>query len=153
MVAAVLLASTSTWAEIAGTARIIDGDTIEVAGERIRLVGVDAPERAQTCDVNGRVYACGEMARAWLVAKTDRRSVRCTEAGRDRYHRVLAVCYAGSENLNSGLVGAGWALAFRRYSDAYVAFEDDARIARRGLWAGHFVPPWKYRTDVLQAAR
>ena len=57
---------------------------------------------------------------------------------RDRYRRVLAICYAGK------LVHRGWALAYRRYGLTYVRHEAEARATRRGLWGSSFTPPWTW---------
>jgi endonuclease YncB( thermonuclease family) len=125
--------------------QIVDGDTLVWRGERVRLFGIDAPESDQSCTVNARDYPCGEEATQWLIEKTRERVVRCEKRGRDRYGRLLAVCFAGEENLNRGLVEAGLALAYRRYSQEFVAAEDAARRAAQGVWAGMFVPPWQWR--------
>jgi endonuclease YncB( thermonuclease family) len=132
--------------EVVGDASVVDGDTLVVAGERVRLSGIDAPEQGQQCERDGRLYACGVMAREWMAARVDGGRVRCTADGRDRYDRLLAVCFANGTNLNDGVVRAGWALAFRRYSREYVSAEDVARKERRGLWSGRFDPPWQWRT-------
>ena len=134
------------FADVTGPARVIDGDTLEVAGQRVRLHGVDAPELAQTCrDRNGE-YPCGRVARAAvldLIASED--TVTCKTRGKDRYGRWLAVCFAGGFSINRNIVFTGWALAYRRYSTDYVETEDGAREAKRGLWRGKFVPPWEWR--------
>lgn len=130
---------------VEGEARVVDGDTLEVAGERIRLHGIDAPESEQSCERDGLSYACGAAATDWLQQHVQTRPVRCEEEGRDRYGRLLAVCFAGDENLNKGMVEAGWALAYRRFSTRFLPEELDAIHARRGLWAGRFVPPWQWR--------
>ncbi len=132
-------------ADVAGPARVIDGDTLAIGDERIRLRGIDAPERWQVCDSRGTPYPCGTLAAAWLVQATDGRTVRCEGDERDRYGRLLAVCYVGPVNLNAALVDAGWALAYRRYSKAFVTHEEGAREARRGLWSGRFEAPWAWR--------
>ncbi len=132
-------------AGITGEVHIIDGDTLLWRGERVRLHGVDAPESDQSCAVNARDYSCGELATQWLVEKIKDKEVRCEKKGRDRYGRLLAVCFAGEENLNRGLVEAGLALAYRRYSQEFSAVEDAARQEARGVWAGTFVPPWQWR--------
>ncbi|MGZ9103741.1 MAG: thermonuclease family protein, partial [Rhodoplanes sp.] len=125
--------------------QIIDGDTLMWRGERVRLYGIDAPEADQSCTALGRDYACGETAMHWLAEKTNKKEVRCEKTGRDRYGRLLAVCFAGKVNLNRGLVEAGLALAYRQYSAEFVAVENAARREALGLWAGTFVPPWQWR--------
>jgi endonuclease YncB( thermonuclease family) len=128
-----------------GPARVVDGDTLRIAGEMVRLRGVDAPERRQVCAAGGAEYRCGTTATAWMVAHTKDKAVRCEWRKRDRYQRALAVCYVGKASVNAAVVRAGWALAYRRYSMDYVPDEDDARTNRRGLWAGTFAPPWEWR--------
>lgn len=130
---------------VEGKARVVDGDTLEVAGERVRLHGVDAPELDQPCERNGASYPCGVAAARWLEERIGSDQVRCEEVERDRYGRLVAVCFAGTENLNEGLVVAGWALAYRRFSKRFLGDELDAIQARRGLWAGRFVVPWEWR--------
>lgn len=131
-------------AALEGPARVIDGDTLEVAGEVVRIYGVDAPELAQECRVAGRPYACGQMARNALSALTGA-SVRCHGSARGKYGRRIAVCSSGGLDLGAVMVGTGWALAARNYSSAYVALEAEARAARRGLWAGAFMAPATWR--------
>lgn len=139
-------------ADVVGPARVIDGDTLELAGRRVRLSGIDAPERHQSCQIVGTTYPCGSLASAWLARRTHGEAVRCAGKARDRYGRLLAVCFVGRNNLNEALVRAGWALAFRRYSDAFIASETIAKEAGRGLWAGSFVPPWQWRRGRRLAA-
>ncbi|MGZ9143773.1 MAG: thermonuclease family protein [Candidatus Binatia bacterium] len=146
----ILAALTPVWAVTAsaGAARevqIVDGDTLMWRGERVRLHGIDAPEADQSCTAVGGDYPCGQMAFQWLVEKTNKKEVRCEKRGRDRYGRLLAVCFAGEVNLNRGLVEAGLAMAYRRYSAEFAAAEDAARRDGLGLWAGTFVPPWQWR--------
>lgn len=132
-------------AEAAGEVEIVDGDTLVWRGERVRLFGIDAPEGDQLCTRNARDYPCGEKAMQWLIEKTEGRDVRCEKRGRDGYGRLLAVCFTDENNLNRGLVEAGLALAYRRYSQEFVPAEEAARRAAKGLWAGEFVPPWQWR--------
>lgn len=135
---------------IAGRASVIDGDTIEIRGQRIRLFGIDAPESSQLCTVDAKPWRCGQQAAQALDKKISARPVVCIERDRDRYSRVVAVCSVGSESVNAWLVREGWALAYRQYSSDYVADEDDARKARKGIWRGSFVPPWDWRREQRQ---
>lgn len=148
--AAVFLISPSlnrpSTAEIAGHASVIDGDTIEIGGRRIRFDGIDAPESQQICtDTSGKAYLCGGRAAAALDEMVRGRTVRCEEKGQDRYGRTLGRCYAGTLDLQRELVRAGWAFAFRRYSTRYIVDEDSARTAARGIWQGSVVSPWDWR--------
>ncbi len=132
-------------ADVAGRASVIDGDTIEVHGQRIRLHGIDAPESAQLCLTEDKRWRCGQQAALALDDKIAGRPVACAEKDRDRYGRIVAVCRAGGQDLNAWLVAEGWALAYRRYSTDYVDEEGTARAARKGVWRGPFVPPWDWR--------
>ena len=145
IILAFALSSCTASAEIAGKPRVIDGDTLEVAGQRIRLHGIDSPERRQPCYRDGQPWRCGEAATKALAGKIDRRPVTCKERHRDRYGRIVAVCYSGGEDLSAWMVGQGWALAYRRYSLDYLGQETIARAARRGIWASRFVLPWEWR--------
>ena len=139
-------ASTDQRLDRSGIAVVIDADTIIVAGERIRLEGIDAPELKQVCrSDDGARWPAGQKARAALVALINDRAVQCQSAGRDTYDRVLATCFVGNLNLNRALVAHGHAWAFVRYSQSYVAEETSARKSRRGLWQRSCVPAWEYR--------
>src|SRR5512134_3644315 len=89
-----------SFADVTGTARVIDGDTIVVAGERIRLQGIDAPELQQTCTAFGQEWPCGRTSAEWLRDHLNGRQVECVGHARDRYGRLLAVCYVGGEDQN-----------------------------------------------------
>ena len=134
---------------ISGRAKIIDGDSLEVAGERIRLFGIDAPEARQQCrDPQGADYACGRDAARILTALIGGRPVSCTLVTHDRYARDVATCQAEGRDLGEAMVRAGYARDYARHSKGrYAAAERDARAARRGLWAGTFEEPavWRKR--------
>lgn len=140
-------------AVIGGRARVSDGDTIEVAGVRIRLEGIDAPESAQMCETAaGDPWPCGRLATRALERLIGDREVRCQSHGLDKYGRTLAVCEAGGRDLNAEMVRQGFAWAFVRYSQRYVAVEAEARAARAGIWAGTAVPAWDYRAGQWRTA-
>lgn len=131
---------------LTGIASVIDGDTIELHGERIRLNGIDAPESGQLCeDATGVSDRCGQRAAFALADHIHQKSIRCEGDKSDRYGRLIATCYLGNEDLDAWMVSQGWALAFRRYSVKYAPEEDDARAARRGIWQGSFQEPWEWR--------
>lgn len=134
-----------------GPARVVDGDTLEVAGEKVRLHGIDAPELAQTCArANGAAWHCGWTAALRLEEVIGGRPVRCLGAERDRYGRLIARCYVVGQtgptlDLGGALVVRGLAVAYRRYSLDYAGTEATARAARAGIWAGTFVQPEEWR--------
>lgn len=136
----------TTQSAILGRARVIDGDTIDVAGARIRLEGIDAPEIEQSCaDPTGTRWSCGRAAARELRTHLAGQSLRCETSGVDGYRRLLATCALpdGSE-VNAWLVRKGWALAYG-FSGVYRAEEAEAQAARRGIWSGNFLPPWEWR--------
>jgi endonuclease YncB( thermonuclease family) len=132
-----------------GAARVVDGDTLEVSGRRVRLAGVDAPELAQTClGGDGRSLACGQQVRAALAAFIGNNVVSCQEIGNDRFERILARCRVRGQDLAAWLVTSGLAAAYAGRSDAALrAAEASARAAGTGLWAGEFERPdiWRRR--------
>lgn len=143
---ALLLATQAQAEPITGRASVIDGDTLEIRGSRIRLQGVDAPETAQICqDATGKDYRCGQTAALALSAKIGSGTVSCEPIETDKYGRTVAICRLGSLDLNGWLVSEGLAVAYRQYSEAYVPQEAAARAAKRGLWAGTFMAPWDWR--------
>ncbi len=139
------LALVDARADVVGRASVIDGDTIEIHSQRIRLHGIDAPESGQLCLASNERYRCGKKAALALDDKIAGRPVSCEQKDRDRYGRIVAVCRLAGEDLNGWLVAEGWALAYRQYSTDYVDEEASAKAEGKGVWRGTFVPPWDWR--------
>ncbi|MCA1490456.1 thermonuclease family protein [Ensifer sp. NBAIM29] len=143
MVALVLLIATGNAhasEPIVGDAMVIDGDTIEIAGERIQLSGVDAPEGWQVClDETGADYQCGKVsARALNIFLSASRPTRCEIVARDRYGRFVATCFrADGEDVNRWLVETGNALERANLNQGlYTAAQAMAQSAGIGIWRG-----------------
>ena len=101
--------------ELCGVATVVDGDTLEIHGTRVRLHGIDAPESAQLClDADRRSWRCGQRAAMALADRIGRAPVRCRRTDTDRYNRMIAVCFRGEEDLNAWMVTTGRAVAYRR---------------------------------------
>jgi endonuclease YncB( thermonuclease family) len=131
---------------IVGVPGITDGDTIRIGTDRIRLHGIDAPERHQQCGGDdGQPYACGQVATRALADFVNGREVDCRVMDTDRYGRAVAVCLVGGVDINGWLVTNGWAVAYTKYSLDYVDEEEAARQAKAGLWSGDFQWPWEWR--------
>ncbi len=130
---------------LAGVARIIDGDTLDVGSVRVRLHGVDAFERGQTCDLPDGGWACGAAATAALKTRAEGRRVSCEVLDTDRYGRKVGRCHRDGVDVARALVDDGLALAYRRYSVEYVPAEESARARSAGAWAGSFDRPEQWR--------
>jgi endonuclease YncB( thermonuclease family) len=129
-------------------ARVIDGDTIDIGGERIRLWGIDAPEGAQLCQRDGRNWRCGDDATLALKALLVGHTVLCAPMELDRYARTVSICLAGRHDIGSAMVRHGWALDYTKYSKgAYATEQLEAQQARRGLWSSSFIAPWEWRAQ------
>lgn len=127
---------------ITGRASVSDGDTLRFGKMRVRLWGIDAPERTQICGA----APAGESSRAAMTRLAEGRAVVCTLRDVDRDNRPVAVCTTGGRDLGAELVEEGWAWDFRRYSHgAYARQEADARQARRGVHALQCELPWDWR--------
>ena len=144
---------------LSGLARAIDGDTIELAGQRVRLEGIDAPEAGQTCP--GRHaggspggWRCGQAATAALGRLIEGRHVSCEHHGQDRYGRLIATCFADHSDIGAEMVRNGHAWAFVKYSATYIDEEAAARRTKRGIWASRqpSLPAWQYRARRWQSA-
>lgn len=141
-----ILISKSEGRGLTGPVRVIDGDTIEIGGERVRLHGIDAPELKQTCKTRRKgAQLCGVLAKQALEKLLKNQEVTCKGGKRDRYKRLIAVCYFGPFDINEQMVIDGWALAYRKYSKDYLKAETFAKSRREGIWRTEFVPPWEWR--------
>ena len=134
---------------VGGKAAIIDAHTLGVGGERWRLHGVDTPDRDQTCGewVRSRMqdYRCGEAAHAFLASLVAGREVYCVEWARDEAGGPLGLCFVDGRDIARVLVLAGWAVADTARSSRYAGDQEAAKAAGRGLWAGAFDEPSKWR--------
>jgi endonuclease YncB( thermonuclease family) len=145
---AILLCVTSAAArDLIGQVSVVDGDTLDIHDERIRLWGIDAPESTQLCrGRDRRPYRCGALSANTLDAFTRAKTVRCTPVDDDRYGRIVARCAVGKVDLGQMLVSRGLAVEEPQYSHGrYTADQLTARRAGRGIWAGRFVEPSFYR--------
>ncbi len=131
--------------------KVIDGDTIKINGEKVRLHGIDAPEMEQICqNENNNSYACGVVAKEALynwISKS-KEKVYCYYSERDRYKRIIGKCYLGansSNSLNKRMVREGHAVAYTRYSNDYIGAQNDAKDWSRGIWRGKFDLPEEWR--------
>jgi len=132
-------------ADITGPTIVTDGDSIKIAGQRIRIHGIDAPEAKQLCQREGEPWQCGRSATEALKGWIGDRPVSCEELDRDRYKRIVAKCLVDGQDLGEWMVLNGWAVAYVRYSYEYTRAEHFAKTGRRGIWAGEFEMPWAWR--------
>ena len=134
--------------DIAGRASVIDADTIEIHGTRIRLHGIDAPEKGQLCvsETTGP-WRCGQKGALALSDFIGPSTVFCHAVDMDRYGRIVADCKSRGRDINEWLVREGWAMAYARYSPAYVGAEQEAKRAKRGIWSGFVQAPWEWRRE------
>jgi endonuclease YncB( thermonuclease family) len=124
-------APTTVGPEIRGAARVLDGDTLEIAGTRIRLHGIDAAEGDQVCPrAGGGTWDCAGAATTRLRSLMSGRDATCSVVDTDRYGRSVGACRVGGLDVQEVLVREGLAWAYRQYSQAYVPAEDAARAER-----------------------
>ncbi|MGX4803995.1 thermonuclease family protein [Bradyrhizobium guangdongense] len=134
---------------------MIDGDTLEIHGTRIRLWGIDAPESSQLCRGEDSLpYRCGAKAANELDRFIAGRPVSCELVGRDVYGRTVATCSVSGVDLGGWLVRGGLALDWPKYSKGkYEGAQREAQKAERGMWAGSYVAPWDYRACINRGGR
>ncbi len=144
---------------ISGIPKVIDGDTVHIEKfkislsffgyskkYKIRLNGIDAPEKNQKCNKQNIEYACGLKSTQALRDKIDNRAIKCKlESNKDRYQRYIGTCFLKEENLNKWMVRNGHAIAYRRYLKDYIDDEEYAKKNKLGIWQGYFLEPEKWR--------
>ena len=133
--------------EFTGPPRVVDADTLAFGKEKVRVEGIDAPESKQSCeDAAGERYPCGRAATDALKARIGDESVTCRGDSRGKYGRLIGFCFfADGTDLNAWVVRQGHALAYRKYSTAYIEQEGAAKAEKIGIWQGRFVEPWDWR--------
>ena len=146
LLSVIILAASPAIAETrSGRAQVLDGDTIEIEGKRIRLFGIDAPEASQLCYRGAESWACGEAATGALRGLISDSELSCRGHEIDQFGRLVAVCTIDGMDLGKLMVAQGWAIAFQRYSDDYVADEARAQADKLGMWNSTFVSPEEHR--------
>ena len=140
--------------KISGFAKVVDGDTIKINSKKIRLYGIDAPEKKQKCKKTyltisfmsfTKDYMCGEVSTEKLIKKINKQKLNCNILDVDRYKRLIGECFKRNINLNSWMVSNGYAVAYRKYSKKYVSDEINAKNNKLGIWQGKFEMPWDFR--------
>jgi endonuclease YncB( thermonuclease family) len=132
---------------LTGRASVIDGDTIEIRGERIRILDIDAPESRQTCSrTDGAQWRCGQQAALALSDWIGQQTVACATTKRDKYGRWLARCAVNGQDLGEWMAAEGWVVPFRDCKcETIRSASETARSQNRGIWAGTFIMPWEWR--------
>lgn len=139
--------------EVSDPPRIVDGDTIEIGPQAIRIHGIDAPETGQKCQLPKGTWDCAHAAIAALAAMTDGKTVTCEGSELDDYGRLIARCSTeGEPDIGAKLVASGLAWAFIKYSTDYSHLEQAPRAKRIGIWQAKTQPPWEYRARRWETA-
>ena len=125
---------------------MIDADTVEIHGKRIRLTGIDATgARHKRLDATGAFYFCGSLSATALDQWIGTDPMTCAQAGRDDRDRMLAECSLRGANVQDRPVGRGHAIAYRSCYKAYGPQEFEPRRPKTGVWAGQLIEPWNWR--------
>ncbi len=131
--------------EISDQAKVLDGDTLLIAGEKLRLTGVDAPEADQICRRDGRDWPCGREAVRSLRRHLGDEVIHCRSRARDNFGRSVVTCTKkDGTDINAWLVREGWAIT-DGFAAPYAAEEREAKAAKRGIWSGTFDNPADWR--------
>jgi micrococcal nuclease len=126
---------------------VTDGDTIKVFNAdqgqvKIRLYGIDTPEKAQPY---------GKAAGKHLASLIAAGAVEVESVATDRYGRTVGIVWDNETNINQQMVQAGYAWVYQRYCDKpfcdyWLALEGEAKTDKKGLWQEPDpVPPWEWR--------
>lgn len=136
--------------KIRGKVKIIDGDTIHIGNNKIRLHGIDAPETNQKCTLNKETWDCGIKSTLALKNFILDKEVHCEIIDIDQYKRFIGICFVDNKNMNKYMVRNGWAIAYRYYSTLFVEDEKIAKKNKLGIWQGMFMEPYLFRKKLNQ---
>jgi endonuclease YncB( thermonuclease family) len=144
---ATAVAASTAVGDIVGRASVIDGDTIDIHGERIRILDIDAPESGQSCTKpGGEEWRCGQKAALALSNWIGSQTVACATTGKDIYDRWLARCTVGSANMGEWLAVNGWVVPYRDcHCEVIREAAARAKAAGVGIWSSEFQMPWEWR--------
>jgi endonuclease YncB( thermonuclease family) len=130
---------------IVGPARAVDGGTLIVAGQTIRLQAIEAPPAALVCRDGGWEYKCGEESRKALEQLVGNRPIDC-EPAYSAKGILHALCHSDQGiDVAGALVGAGWAVADLKRSSRYLPHQSKAQDQGLGLWRNNFAHPEQWR--------
>jgi endonuclease YncB( thermonuclease family) len=133
-------------ADIPGKPDIIDGNTILIAGEPIRLYGIDAPELMQTCErQDGKNWQCGKEAMYALLRFLENHWVTCKDERIDSSGSKSMICFAGPYDVSAKMVQDGWAMVLDQERPDFLLYQQDSVVAKRGIWQGKVMNPWDWR--------
>lgn len=131
-----------------GKAHVLDGDSIKVGENEVRLVGIDAPEFKQNCfDSQNEQYACGQASFEFLRNLAEGKNVECVYGQKDKYNRFLSKCSVKKTSINEEIIKNGMAVIYNfNESDKKMnELEIQAKTAKLGIWRGAFELPKDYR--------
>jgi endonuclease YncB( thermonuclease family) len=150
-----LLATSAAHADtIAGRATVIDGDTLDIHGERVRLLDIDAPERGQLCfkksqSIDEGAWPCGLQAALALSDWIGEQTVTCETTRMETTELSktwLARCAVAGQDVAQWLAATGWAVPDRKCKcDAIRDAAHNARAAQLAIWNSAFTMPWDWR--------
>jgi len=144
-VAALPFAAGADDERVRGRALVESGDTLVVAGQRIRLYGIDAPEKGQRCKWPNKVIDCGNISRTALLDLIAPVEVACRRRRTTEDGTWIGTCKAEGFDVGTNMVHTGWAVAVPDDPAGYASIQAKAKAGRRGLWRGSFEMPWDWR--------
>jgi endonuclease YncB( thermonuclease family) len=134
--------------KFSGKAYAIDGDSLKVGNNEVRLYMLDAPEYSQHCfNVKNEEYECGKKSHEFLTNLASGKNVECVYAQKDKYDRFLSKCSVGDVSINKEIVKNGMAViySFGEHDENMEKLESEAKRKRLGVWQGAFQLPSEYR--------
>lgn len=158
LIAFLLLASATASADtITGSPTVTDGDTLRFkSGIRIRLFGVDTPEKNQQCEAEGACYPCGQDATKFVQGFIAKSELVCELTGDKTYERYVATCSVAGRDIGEALIANGWGFPYREYltksplEATYIAAEKTARSKQAGMHRGRFISPAEWRNHKMR---
>ncbi len=140
-----------------GRPTVTDGDTFRFqSGIRVRLFGVDTPEKNQKCERADACYPCGRDAAAFVREFIGSNDLVCELTGEKTYDRYVAICSVGKKDLGEAIIASGWGFPYRQFLKghrlrvAYEAAERQAQSRKLGLNRGTFIAPSDWRNHKMR---